>query len=228
MKNIRTYLLVLCALTLFAGCFLLNGYETSHAELLTPKVEVVNKPDKPLPVAVQGTTNVAGTVSVSNFPGFPVNQPVTVTNLPATQPVAVTNLPAVQEIAAAGTPITLRQSLGLSGPINSVEHVVLFDDATGNHQLNGRLAIGSLSIAAASSGNAGEIDFNFFATNCSGNGYGEVRSVVMQTGTTMHLDLPIPQMVPSGGSFSPFCIEADVLNGNHAANIDVSLVGSAR
>ena len=53
-------------------------------------------------------------------------------------------------------------------------------------------------------------------------------SVVPQTGTTTHLDFPIPQMVPESGSASPFCIDVTILNGNHADIIDITAVGSLR
>lgn len=59
------------------------------------KVVIVNAPSSPIPVELQGTGTITGTVAVSNLPA---NQPVTVTNLPATQPVSGTvnigNLPA--------------------------------------------------------------------------------------------------------------------------------------
>src|SRR4051812_14025561 len=48
-------------------------------------VRVINKPDEPLPVAVQG----AAKVEVTNLPA---SQKVEVTNLPASQKVEVTNL----------------------------------------------------------------------------------------------------------------------------------------
>jgi len=121
-------------------------------------------------------------------------------------------------------------TLGLNGPIGSSAHLVLFKDSDGGHDLNGKLAIGSLTIAAtqAGTGNPGEIFFDFFANDCASNSYGELRSVVMHAGSTEHLDFPTPQLAPAGGPRTPFCVVVDVLNGNYANNIDITLVGSVR
>jgi hypothetical protein len=202
MKNFRIYMLVVVALAISIISFLLSGANVSKAASSDKDVTVVNTASNPVPVSPQGTTTVTGTVSISNLPNSIVTLP-------------------------AGTPITLRQTLGLAGPINSVEHVRLFN-THGDTHINGQIAIGSISIAAVASGNPGEISYDFGVNNCSGNGFGDLRTVVAQTGTTSHLDFPIPQMAPETGPASPFCIDVTVLNGNHAENIDITLVGSIR
>ena len=203
MKNIRLYLLAVSALVVSVGSFLLSGVGASTASASDKDVIVVNTTSNPVPVVPQGSTAVTGTVSVSNFP----------------EAVA---------IVPAGTPITLRQTLGLAGPIHASEHVVLYDSRSGSTHLNGQIAIGSISIASVSTPSPGEVYYEFSANNCSGNGFGTVRSIVAQTGATTHLDFPIPQVVPDVGAQSPFCMELQVLNGNHAELIDVTAVGSVR
>ncbi len=58
-------------------------------------VTVVNGTSNPVPTASQGTTTVAGAVSITGTPT------VTVTNLPATQAVSVNNFPATQSVNVA-------------------------------------------------------------------------------------------------------------------------------
>jgi len=202
MKDLKIYLLVAFALVAFVGSVLISGARTSNAAASEKDVTVVNNASDPVPVTLQGSTSVSGTVAVSNFPD------------------AVAILPA-------GTPITLRQTLGLSQSIHAIENVTLFRD-NGDTHINGQLAIGSISIASTSTPNPGEIYYDFVATNCSGNGFGEIRTVVAQSGGTTHLDLPIPQMVPGNGPQRPFCVELQILNGNHAEIIDVTAVGTVR
>jgi hypothetical protein len=65
--------------------------------------QIINGTDAPVPTVAQGTTTVAGTVSVASLPAVALNGAVTVANFPATQnvagTVAVANLPAVQNVA---------------------------------------------------------------------------------------------------------------------------------
>jgi hypothetical protein len=78
MKNIRIYLVALCALALSAGSFLLSGAGASHAQLLAQDVRVINKPANPVPVQSQGTTNIAGNVNVTNTPSVSIANTPTV------------------------------------------------------------------------------------------------------------------------------------------------------
>jgi hypothetical protein len=76
MKNIRAYLAAACAVVFFAGAFLLNGVSASNAAATNAKTDVivVNTTDSPIPVVAQGTTNIAGSVSVAgNSPSNPLS-----------------------------------------------------------------------------------------------------------------------------------------------------------
>lgn len=70
----RIYLLALCAVALSAGSFLLAAAGSSHAAPPDKDVVVVNTPSNPVPVQMQGPTNVAGSVSVSNTPNVLAQQ----------------------------------------------------------------------------------------------------------------------------------------------------------
>jgi hypothetical protein len=202
MKDLKIYLLVALALVAFVGSILISGARASKAAASDKDVTVVNNASDPVPVTLQGGTSVSGTVAVSNFPD------------------AVAILPA-------GTPITLHQTLGLGGPIHASENVTLFKN-NGDRHINGQIAIGSISIASVSTPTPGEIYYDFFASDCSGNGLGEIRTVVAQTGSTTHLDFPIPQVVPEDGPQRPFCVNVTILNGNEANIIDITAVGAVR
>ena len=89
MKNIRSYLLVLCALTIFGVSFLLYGAGYSRAAS-DKDVVVVNTSSNPVPVSAQGTTNIAGSVSVSNTPNVNIaNSPTVTLNNSAANPLMV-------------------------------------------------------------------------------------------------------------------------------------------
>jgi hypothetical protein len=72
MKNTKIYFVALLGLLLFGGSLLLNaspGTKASSAK----DVVVTNTSGNPVPVVTQGTTNVAGSVSVSNTPTVNIN-----------------------------------------------------------------------------------------------------------------------------------------------------------
>jgi len=90
MKNMRIYLIALCALALSGGSILLSGSPASRAQSGGKDVVVTNTTANPVPVAVQGTANIAGSVSVSNTPSVNVaNSPTVQLNNSASNPLSV-------------------------------------------------------------------------------------------------------------------------------------------
>jgi len=85
----------------------------------TSNVLVVNSANQPVPTAAQGTTTVAGSVAVSNFPATqPVSGSVAVSNFPTSQDVTVSNFPATQSVAVSGTPtVTVGNAPGSPIPV---------------------------------------------------------------------------------------------------------------
>lgn len=71
MKNIRIYLIALLAVALSGGSLLLSAAPTTQA-LSDKDVVVTNTTANPVPVVTQGTTNIAGGVSVTNTPNVNV------------------------------------------------------------------------------------------------------------------------------------------------------------
>src|SRR5438270_5748220 len=162
MKNVRFYLTVLCSVAILAMSILLSAFESSHAASTTsdkPSFTVVNTTANPVPVAAQGTTSIAGTVSVSNFPSsfavsnfpnlqavdvtnFPSVQPVSVTNFPDTQSVSISNFPDTQPVVPAGTPITLQNYSAIyNGDLHRMGLVAGGLPRDGATPLSGQLAI---------------------------------------------------------------------------------------
>jgi len=105
------WLSVVC---LFVGMGLIAlpavGQKQSSPNQLAIPVNVVNSPSTPVPVAPQGTTNVAGTVNVGNTPN------VNVTNTPS---VSVANTPSV---TLAGTPTVALSPGGITGVTNPLDN----------------------------------------------------------------------------------------------------------
>ncbi len=254
MKNFRLYLTILCSIAIFVVSLLLSAFGSSQAATTTdkPSVTVVNTTANPVPVAVQGTTNVAGTISVSNFPSsfavsnfpnlqavdvtnFPNTQQVSVSNFPDTQAVAVSNFPDMQPVVPAGAPITLRNYSAIyNGDVHRMGLVTDGLPRDGASPLSGQLAIGSITFSAFTV-DEHKPQINLYATDCEGNDLEQISSVVLAAGangSTVHLDFPTPQLTPWDGAHNRFCIAAVIFN-DHAdsgaeAPFNVTVVGSLR
>jgi len=72
MKNPKIYFIALLGLVLSGGSLLLNTSPGATASS-DKDVVVTNTSGNPVPVVTQGTTNVAGSVSVSNTPSVNIN-----------------------------------------------------------------------------------------------------------------------------------------------------------
>lgn len=69
MNGFIKYLLTAAGVTVLAGAICLNQAGPALAQATKAILaEVVNTPDKPVPIAAQGTTRVEGAVAVSNTP----------------------------------------------------------------------------------------------------------------------------------------------------------------
>jgi len=248
MKNIRIYLLVLCSVVFTTVSFFLSGASSSAATAIKD-VLVVNTQSNPVPVTAQGATTVTGTVAVSNFPGsfavsnfpssqnvevtnFPNTQRVSVSNFPDTQSVLISNFPNVQEVKPSGTPITLRN---FSGIYNSHQRrIPLTTDGLGGSNatvLNGRLAIGSITVTALSSQDPNTPFVDLMMTDCAGNDLERLNMVSLVEGSTVHIDYPTPQLTPWDGPSDHFCLAAIISNDDDVltnAEVNVTVVGNLR
>jgi hypothetical protein len=242
MKNIKTYMVALAGLAISIGSFLLNRPSTSTAAATTDNTFVVNTTSNPVPVAVQGTTNVTGSVDVANLPGnirvsnFPSLQPVTVNNFPNTQRVSVSNLPDTQAVNVSNFPDTQAvKPAGMPAVLEAfvpafghIQLPLLMKGAT-SPDLSGRLAIGSVTASARGGSNGSAIDVFLISTDCAGHELERLNLIEVNRGSTNHLDFPTPQMVLSDGARNQFCIEADVYpNSGDATTIYITLAGSLR
>ena len=254
MKNTRLYLTIFCSVAIFAISLLLSAFGSSQAAATTdkPTVTVVNTTANPVPVDAQGTINVTGTVSVSNFPSsfaisnfpslqavdvtnFPSTQQVSVSNFPDTQSVSVSNFPDSQPVVPAGTPITLRNYSGIyNGDVHRMGLVTDGLPRDGATPLSGQLAIGSITFTAFTV-DEHKPQINLYTTDCEGNDLELLNQVTLaagSNGSTVHIDYPTPQLTPWNGPRNRFCIAAVILN-DHAdsgatAPFNVTLVGSLR
>jgi len=242
MRNIKIYIVALAALAVSIGSFLLNRPSTSSAAATADNALVVNTTSDPVPVAVQGTTSVTGSIDMANLPGnirvsnFPSLQPVTVDNFPNTQRVSVSNFPDVQAahvsnfpdtqaVKPAGMPAVLEAVIPAFGSIR----VPLIMKGANGPALHDRLAIGSITTTARGGSNGRAIDVFLEATDCNGTEIERLNLIELGRGTTNHLDFPTPQLVPSDRTLDPFCIEADVVpNSGDATTIYMTLTGSLR
>ncbi len=248
MKNIRIYLLVLCTVTFAIVSFLLSG-SPSSAATAGKDVVVINTQSNPVPVAAQGATTVTGTVAVSNFPGsfavsnfpnsqrvevtnFPNTQHVSVSNFPDTQSVLVSNFPDAQEVKPVGTPITLRNDSGIYN--SRTRRFPLTTDGLGGPNatpLNGRLAIGSITVTGLGTDQEDRAFVDLMMTDCSGNDIERLNEVSIIAGETVHVDYPTPQLTPSDGPSNRFCVSVIVNNEQDFPGrvpVYVTLVGNLR
>ena len=68
MCKIRNYLLTACGFVVFVGAVLLSSPVTAYSQTKSSNVIVVNTDSNPVPTLAQGTTTIAGNVSVTNTP----------------------------------------------------------------------------------------------------------------------------------------------------------------
>ena len=68
MSKIRNYLLTVCGFVVLVGAVVLNSPVTAYSQTKPSNVSVVNTASNPVPTLAQGTTNIAGNVSVTNTP----------------------------------------------------------------------------------------------------------------------------------------------------------------
>ena len=102
MKKLKNYLLSSAGLLLFISVIALSVPQTGHSSMATDKdVRVINRPTEAVPVAVQGTTNVAGNVSISNVPTVEARQN-------GAWNVGITGTPTVQVGNSETTPVFVR------------------------------------------------------------------------------------------------------------------------
>ena len=243
MRKAKNYLLALGVMVVSAGSILLHRSSILSAEAATDNgVVVVNTQSDPVPVAVQGTTNVSGSVSmanlpanvrVSNFPSlqpvavnnFPDTQRVSISNFPDTQAASVSNFPDVQAVRPAGAPAVLE---ALIPAFNHIRLPLIMKGAS-SPDLNGRLAIGSITTSARGGSDGSAIDVFLLATDCDGNDLERISLIEVHRAATNHIDFPTPQLVPSDGPRNRFCVEADVYpNSGDATTIYITLAGSLR
>jgi hypothetical protein len=214
MRKLRRYALTLLATTsLVTIVLLVTGWDSALADKVQ-SVLVANTASDPVPVN--------GSVAVSNLPATqPVSGSVSVSNLPATQPVSGTvnvgNFPSSQAVsgsvspAAPDAPVVLRGELPASP--GSSASFQLFNDRNGATTQPHRIAVGSITVSTQSGTAASGIYINLRGTDCHGNGLAGIADLTVHGDSTEHLDFPVPEVIPIAGN-APFCVVADVLNGN--------------
>ena len=224
MRKVRKYAFTLLATaSLVTVVLLVTGWDTAAADKIS-SVFVANTPASPVPVS--------GSVAVSNLPATQaVSGTVNVGNLPSSQTVSGTvnvgNLPSSQTVngsvspAAPATPVLLRGEL----PNNpgSSETIQLFNDRTGATTQAHRIAVGSITVTteggAATSGCLSHPP----GTDCHGNGLAGIADITVHGGQGAPR-FPAPEVIPVSGS-APFCVLADVLNGNQVGDLTIRVVG---
>ena len=105
MKNLKHYLTATFGLILFVSAIAFSLPQLGHANFAAvaayKDVKIVNTPAEAVPVAVQGTTNVAGSVSISNTPTVNSKQS-------GAWSVGIAGTPTVEVGNAAGNPVLTR------------------------------------------------------------------------------------------------------------------------
>jgi hypothetical protein len=96
MSKIRNYLLSACGFVVFVSAVLVSSPVTACSQTKASNVIVVNTDSNPVPTLAQGTTTIAGNVSVTNTPTV---------NLASGASVSVTNTPTVN--LASGTSVSI-------------------------------------------------------------------------------------------------------------------------
>ena len=102
MKNLKHYLTASLGLILFVSVIAFSLPQMGHANFAPDKdVKVINTPAEAVPVAVQGTTNVSGSVNVANTPTVNAKQS-------GAWNVGIAGTPTVEVGNEAGNPVLTR------------------------------------------------------------------------------------------------------------------------
>jgi hypothetical protein len=90
------------------------------------------------------------------------------------------------------------------------------------------IAIGSITVSTQAGGSAAVLYVELRATDCGGNGLAGIQDLTVNGDSTEHLDFPVPEVIPVAGN-APYCVFADVLNGNelNGGEMIIRLVGYA-
>jgi len=105
MNASRHFYAIASLVTILTAVSVSSTHHTVAAGFANPApVLVTNTSGSPVPTTAQGTTQVGGTVAVSNLPATQaVSGSVAVNNFPSSQNVAVSNFPSTQNVAVTGT-----------------------------------------------------------------------------------------------------------------------------
>ncbi len=169
------------------------------------EVIVTNSAAKPVPVSVQGTAQVAGTVIVGNLPATQqVGGTVNVGNLPATQQVGGTvnvgNLPAVQKVQVSQDTAVLAQLEGASVPASTP---IYYDPGVHSFNATGYGTV-RVSVGAACSA---PLTFNLSQADSSGSNLvtllDKVEVPCVGSGFSKSYDVPGQMILFSFGNSSP-------------------------
>ena len=218
MRKARKYALTLLATTsLVTVVLLVTGWDSAAADKIS-SVFVANTAADPVPVS--GNVSVNGSVSVSNLPATqPVSGSVNVGNFPSSQTVDGSVSP-----AAPAAPVLLRGEL--SANPGSSETIQLFNDRNGATTQPHRIAMGSITVTTQGGTAGSDVYVDLRASDCHGNGLAGIADLTVHGDSTEHLDFPVPELIPVAGN-APFCVLADVLNGNElgGGNLVIRVVG---
>ena len=113
MSKIRNYLLTACGFVVLVGAVVLSSPITAYSQTKATNVSVVNTAANPVPTQAQGTTNIAGNVSVTNTPTV---------NLASGSTVSVTNTPTVN--LASGASVSISNTTANPVLVRSVDDAV--------------------------------------------------------------------------------------------------------
>jgi hypothetical protein len=114
MTKIRNYLVTACGFVVLVGAVVLSSPITANSQKAKPSdVNVVNTASNPIPTLAQGTTTIAGNVSVTNTPTV---------NLASGASVNVTNTPTVN--LASGASIGINNTTANPVLVRSVDDAV--------------------------------------------------------------------------------------------------------
>src|SRR4029079_618255 len=106
----------------------------------------------------------------------------------------------------------------------SSETIQLFNDRTGATTQAHRIAVGSITVTTEGGTASSGVYVLLRGTDCHGNGLAGIADITVHGDSTEHLDFPAPEVIPVAGS-APFCVLADVLNGNEVGDLNIRVVG---
>ena len=115
MSKIRNYLVTACGFVVLVGAVVLSSPITANSQARPSNVIVVNPASNPVPTRAQGTTTIAGNVSVTNTPTV---------NLASGASVSVTNTPTVN--LASGASIGINNTTANPVLVRNVDGKVTF------------------------------------------------------------------------------------------------------